>query len=111
MSWQRSSPGWRQAAGASQDRTLRRAAAPPAPPRRVDSFITPDVWVEPRIVVEVLADEITRSPRHTCGKSGDRPGYALRFPRMLDGVRTDRAPEDATTEREILALSRMQRRR
>jgi hypothetical protein len=29
---------------------------------------------------------------------------------MLDGVRTDRAPEDATTEREILELLRMQRR-
>ncbi len=81
-----------------------------ARPHRVDSLITPDVWVEPRIVVEVLADEITRSPHHTCGKSGGAPGYALRFPRMLDGVRTDRAPEDATTEREILELFRMQRR-
>lgn len=29
-------------------------------PRRVDSIITPDVWVTPRIVVEVRADEITR---------------------------------------------------
>jgi DNA ligase-1 len=80
-----------------------------ARPRRVDSLVTPDVWVEPRLVVEVLADEITRSPRHTCGKSGAGPGYALRFPRMLDGVRTDRAPEDATSEREILELYRMQR--
>jgi DNA ligase-1 len=79
-------------------------------PRRVDSLITPDVWVEPRIVVEVLADEITRSPRHTCGKAGAGPGYALRFPRMLDGVRADRTPEDATSEREILDLYRMQRR-
>jgi DNA ligase-1 len=83
--------------------------AEPARPRRVDSLITPDVWVEPRLVVEVLADEITRSPRHTCGKSGAAPGYALRFPRMLDGVRTDRAPEDATSEREVLNLYRMQR--
>jgi DNA ligase-1 len=91
-------------------RTLDRYRAP-APPRRVDSLITPHVWVEPRIVVEVLADEITRSPRHTCGKSGGAHGYALRFPRMLDGVRTDRAPEDATTEREILDLHRLQRRR
>jgi DNA ligase-1 len=81
----------------------------PTRPRRVDSLITPDVWVEPRVVIEVLADEITRSPRHTCGKSGTRPGYALRFPRLLDGVRTDRAPEDATSEREILDLYRMQR--
>lgn len=80
-------------------------------PARVDSLITPDVWVEPRIVIEVLADEVTRSPRHTCGKVGDAPGYALRFPRMLDGVRSDRAPEDATTEREVLDLHRMERRR
>lgn len=78
-------------------------------PGRVDSLMTPDVWVEPRLVVEVLADEITRSPRHTCGRSGTGPGYALRFPRMLDGVRTDRTPEDATSEREILDLYRMQR--
>jgi DNA ligase 1 len=80
-----------------------------ARPSRVDSLITPDVWVEPRLVVEVLADEITRSPRHTCGKTGRGPGYALRFPRMLDGVRSDRTCEDATSEREILDLYRMQR--
>jgi len=91
-------------------RLLDRQATPSRPPR-VDSLITPDVWVEPRVVVEVLADEITRSPRHTCGRRGDAPGYALRFPRMLDGVRTDRTPEDATTEREVLELFRMQRAR
>jgi DNA ligase 1 len=78
-------------------------------PARVDSLIVPDRWVEPRVVVEVLADEITRSPRHTCGKSGDAPGYALRFPRVLDGVRADKRAEDATTEREILDLYRLQR--
>jgi DNA ligase-1 len=81
-----------------------------ARPRRVDSRIVPDVWAQPKYVVEVLADEITRSPLHTCGKSGDAPGYALRFPRMLDGVRTDKAPEDATTEKEILELARLQRK-
>ena len=78
-------------------------------PGRVDSRITPDVWVEPRIVVEVLADEITRSPRHTCGRTGSGPGYALRFPRLLGGVRRDKGAEDATTEREIMDLHRMQR--
>ncbi len=77
----------------------------------MDSLITPDVWVEPKLVVEVLADEITRSPLHTCGKSGQEPGYALRFPRMLDGVRTDKAPEDATSEQEIIELYRTQRSR
>ena len=89
---------------ASLDRDARARA-----PARVDSLITPDVWVEPRLVVEVLADEITRSPRHTCGKVGSGPGYALRFPRMLDGVRRDRSPEDATTETEVTELFRMQR--
>lgn len=76
-------------------------------PARVESLITPDVWVEPAIVVEVLADEITRSPSHTCGRTGDQPGYALRFPRML-GLREDKAAADATSEREILGLYRQQ---
>jgi DNA ligase-1 len=76
-------------------------------PKEVDSLITPDVWVEPKIVVEVLADEITRSPSHTCGKVGDKPGYALRFPRML-GVRSDKAPADATSEPEIMDMYRRQ---
>ena len=76
-------------------------------PGQVDSVITPDVWVTPRLVVEVLADEITRSPSHTCGKVGAEPGYALRFPRLLR-ERPDKAPEDATTEQEILGLHRLQ---
>lgn len=87
-------------------RHLDRLALSTRPPR-VDSRIEPDVWVEPRIVVEVLADEITRSPLHTCGRTGSSPGYALRFPRLV-GVRMDRAPEDATTEREIVQMYRMQ---
>jgi len=90
-------------------RTLLDRGARSSKPRGVDSLITPDVWVEPKYVVEVLADEVSRSPLHTCGRSGDRPGYALRFPRMLGGVRTDKGPEDATTEREILDLYASQR--
>ena len=31
-------------------------------PARVSSLIEPSVWVEPQLVIEVLADEITRSP-------------------------------------------------
>jgi DNA ligase-1 len=78
-------------------------------PASVDSLITPDVWLEPNYVIEVLADEITRSPSHTCGRSGEGPGYALRFPRVLGGIRSDKAATDATTQREILQLYRMQR--
>ncbi|MGZ3331124.1 MAG: ATP-dependent DNA ligase [Gemmatimonadaceae bacterium] len=79
-------------------------------PARVDSLLEADVWVEPRYVVEVLADEITRSPFHTCGKSGQAPGYALRFPRLVSGVRTDKAATDATTQREIIDMYKQQRK-
>ena len=80
----------------------------PHRPARVDAILEPDVWVEPFVVVEVRADEITRSPVHTCGKVGDQPGYALRFPRVVDFIRADRRPEDATTESEILELYELQ---
>jgi DNA ligase 1 len=72
-------------------------------PPQVDSLIEADVWVESRFVIEVVAAEITRSPRHTCGKVNQEKGYSLRFPRMLQ-LRFDRRPDDATTEREIVEL-------
>jgi DNA ligase-1 len=73
-------------------------------PARVEAVLTPDVWVEPKYVIEMQADEITRSPIHTAGKVGDEPGYALRFPRVVGFVRTDRKAEDATTVKEILKM-------
>ncbi len=73
-------------------------------PARVEALIEPDVWVEPRYVIEMQADEITRSPVHTAGKVGDEPGYALRFPRVVGFIRTDRTAEDATTVKEILRM-------
>jgi DNA ligase 1 len=73
-------------------------------PARVDAVMEPDVWVEPKYVIEMQADEITRSPIHTAGKSGDEPGYALRFPRVVGFIRTDKKPEDATTVKEILRM-------
>lgn len=79
-------------------------------PARVDSLIEPDVWVEPKLVFTVLADEITKSPVHTCGKEGEGPGYALRFPRVVGWIREDKGPEDATTVKEIIKLYRMQKR-
>ena len=70
-------------------------------PPELDSGIEPDVWVDPRHVVEVLADELTRSPNHTAGQVGDEPGYALRFPRVLGMPRADKSPNDATTVAEV----------
>jgi DNA ligase 1 len=77
-------------------------------PARVSSLIEPSVWVEPQIVIEVLADEITRSPTHTAGKVGAEPGYALRFPRLVSFREGDKKPEDATTVQELIELYQSQ---
>jgi DNA ligase-1 len=79
-------------------------------PARVDSRLTPDVWVEPRYVVTVLADEITRSPIHTSATDDSGRGLALRFPRVVGFIRTDKSPEDATTVTEIQEMAGRQRR-
>jgi DNA ligase-1 len=70
-------------------------------PARINSKIVPSVWVEPKIVLEVLADEITSSPNHTAG-------YALRFPRVIRFRDADKRPEDATSLRELLELFQAQ---
>ncbi|HXJ48625.1 MAG TPA: hypothetical protein VNF91_05595, partial [Candidatus Acidoferrum sp.] len=66
------------------------------------SSFVPDAWLEPAIVVEVLADEITPSPRHTAG-------FALRFPRIVSFRTADKKPEDATSLREIKEMFEQQR--
>ena len=98
-------------------------------PARVDSLITPSVWVKPELVIEVLADEITRSPLHTAGAKGAEsaprgtagavlnegvnastgsaprePGYALRFPRLVSFRDKDKKPEDATSVDELIEM-------
>lgn len=80
-------------------------------PARVNSILVPDVWLRPEVVVEVLADEITPSPRHTAGKVGNEPGFALRFPRIISYRSEDKKPEDATTVREIREMFHQQRQR
>jgi len=90
--------------GDEQWREVAERAAPyrsEARPARVRSTITPSVWVEPKIVLEVLADEITKSPNHTAG-------YALRFPRVIRFRDADKRPEDATTLGELLELYKQQ---
>lgn len=77
---------------------------------RVDSVMEADVWVEPRYVVTVTADEITRSPSHTAGRDKDVIGYALRFPRAVGFLREDKNPEDANTVKEIIKLFEMQKK-
>src|SRR5438874_2170274 len=77
-------------------------------PARVNSTFVPDAWLEPAIVVEVLADEITPSPRHTAGMTGDGPGFALRFPRIVSLRAGDKQPQGATSVREIPQMREQQ---
>jgi ATP-dependent DNA ligase len=77
-------------------------------PARVDSILVPSVWIRPEIVVEVMADEITKSPVHTAGKTDDSPGYALRFPRIVGFRDKDKNAEDATTVKEITEMYKQQ---
>ncbi len=64
-------------------------------PFSYNTDLEPDVYVLPKLVIEVLADEITNSPLYK-GKKG----YSLRFPRFIS-LREDKLPEDTTTIEEI----------
>lgn len=84
----------------------------------VDKLMECDVWIRPEIVVEIKADEISRSPVHTAGrimkssKTGnaqevDTAGFALRFPRLVR-FRDDKTPEDGTSLPEIAKMYQSQ---
>jgi len=77
-------------------------------PARVNSQIIPSVWITPEIVIEVLADEITRSPIHTAGKTDGEPGYALRFPRLVSFRSFDKKAEDSTSVKELIEMYKQQ---
>lgn len=78
-------------------------------PSRVNAKIEPSYWVEPKEVLEIYADEITRSPIHTAGfdeKTGT--GYALRFPRLVTFREADKRAEDSTTVSELQKMYKQQ---
>ncbi|MDQ3928201.1 MAG: ATP-dependent DNA ligase, partial [Chloroflexota bacterium] len=77
------------------------------PDPRVISVIKPDIWVVPRLVVELQADEVSRSQMHPAGRTDSGLGYALRFPRIIK-ERPERKPEDATSVEEVIKLYNMQ---
>jgi len=68
---------------------------------QVDKNLAPDVWCEPKIMVEIEADNITRSPIHTAR-------HALRFPRLVR-FRDDKSPAQSTTLKEIKKLFELQK--
>ncbi|HKB88076.1 MAG TPA: ATP-dependent DNA ligase [Patescibacteria group bacterium] len=67
----------------------------------VHKDLTPDFWVTPSLVVELAADEITKSPKHTAG-------LALRFPRLVN-FRDDKSPKEATTIKELESMFGLQK--
>lgn len=62
----------------------------------VPKELTPDVWVEPRMIVEIAADEITHSPLHSAE-------LALRFPRLIK-IRDDKDWSQATNIDELRVI-------
>ncbi|MFV1916877.1 MAG: ATP-dependent DNA ligase [Patescibacteria group bacterium] len=67
----------------------------------VPKDLEPDYWVKPELVVEIAADEITKSPKHTSG-------YALRFPRLVK-FRDDKSINQATSISEVKKLFKLQK--
>jgi len=61
--------------------------------------LIPDVWAAPSLVVEVTADSISKSTKHSLGLS-------LRFPRFLR-IRGDKGPSEATTLIELKDMSKL----
>ena len=66
---------------------------------QVEGTLLADVWVEPKIVVEVAADEITKSNVHAAG-------IALRFPRLVR-FREDKGVGQATTWKEVEEIAKI----
>lgn len=65
----------------------------------VHKNLLPDVWVKPEIVIEVAADELTKSPTHSAG-------FALRFPRLIK-FREDKNWEQITNTSELSGISQL----
>ncbi|MCD6235691.1 MAG: ATP-dependent DNA ligase [Thaumarchaeota archaeon] len=77
---------------------------------RVETGMDADVWFEPKLVLEIIGDEITISPIHKAGWGVIKDGFglAIRFPRFTGRYRFDKAPEDATTTDEIVEMYKRQ---
>ena len=79
---------------------------------RIDSEMEADVWFEPELVIEVVASEITLSPIHKAARDAIRKGtgLALRFPKFTGKIRVEKFAEDASTNEEVIALYKGQKK-
>ena len=74
---------------------------------RVVDNLKPDIWVEPKYVITVDADEITKNISNMDLLIGG--GLSLRFPRLIEFDR-DKGVEDITTVTEILDMYNMRKK-
>ena len=79
---------------------------------RIVSEMKADVWFEPELVIEIVASEITLSPIHKAAldKIKEDTGLALRFPKFTGKIRTEKNSEDASTDEEVIALYKGQKK-
>ncbi|MDP6898495.1 MAG: ATP-dependent DNA ligase [Candidatus Nitrosopelagicus sp.] len=79
---------------------------------RIVSEMDADVWFEPELVIEIVASEITQSPIHKTAidKIKEKTGLALRFPKFTGKIRTEKNAEDASTDEEVIALYKVQKK-
>ena len=79
---------------------------------RIVSEMEADVWFEPELVIEIVASEITQSPIHKTAldKLKENTGLALRFPKFTGKIRTEKNSEDASTDDEVIALYKGQKK-
>ena len=79
---------------------------------KIVSEMEADVWFEPELIIEIVASEITQSPIHktALNKIKENTGLALRFPKFTGKIRTEKNSEDASTDEEVIALYRVQKK-
>ena len=79
---------------------------------KIVSEMDADVWFEPELVIEIVASEITQSPIHKTALDRIKKdtGLALRFPKFTGKIRTEKNSEDASTDEEVIALYKVQKK-
>ncbi len=79
----------------------------------VNTNLKMDIWFTPKLVIEIIASEITLSPLHTAayGLIKENFGVALRFPKYAGKIRLDKKPEDSTNTSELIQLFNKQVKR
>ncbi|MCQ2085992.1 MAG: ATP-dependent DNA ligase [archaeon] len=79
-------------------------------PHLLDTKITPDIWFQPGIILEVVGAEVTISPNHAAGMNiiKEGSGIGIRFPRFTGRIRYDKEPEQSTTVSEMIQMYNVQ---